>query len=110
MVQLKVINFQDAENAGRSWKILFTLIITQPLNFSAFSRDLLHERTFFNVLCMFFCTVDVVVVVVPTAFNVVKRLHQEYDIPDEAVWRNVQLCLVLILPTITRFSMLLFLL
>ena len=61
------------KNAGKSWKILFNLIIPQPLNFSAFSRALFHECTLFNFLCMFVAlfTVNVVVVVAPTAFDVV---------------------------------------
>ena len=33
------------KNAGKSWKILFTLIIPRALNFSAFSRDLLQRRS-----------------------------------------------------------------
>ena len=32
--------FKMLKNAGKSWKILFTLIIPRALNFSAFSRDL----------------------------------------------------------------------
>ena len=37
--------FKMLKNAGKSWKILFTLIIPRALNFSAFSRDLLQRRS-----------------------------------------------------------------
>ena len=65
--------FKMLKNAGKSWKILFTLIIPRALNFSAFSRDLFHECTLFSFLRMFVAlfTVNVVVVVAPTAFDVV---------------------------------------
>ena len=37
--------FKMMKNAGKSWKILFTLIIPRALNISAFSRDLLQGRS-----------------------------------------------------------------
>ena len=45
--------FKMLKNAGKSWKILFTLIIPRALNFSAFFRDLLQGRPrgFFFLVC-----------------------------------------------------------
>ena len=37
--------FKMLKNAGKSWKILFTLIIPRALNFSALPRDLLQGRS-----------------------------------------------------------------
>ena len=43
--------FKMLKNAGKNWKVLFTLIIPRALNFSAFSRDLLQGRSTPGLFC-----------------------------------------------------------
>ena len=64
--------FKMLKNAGKSWKILFTLIIPRALNFSAFSRDLPVQVRF-------------------TGFFVVRGLFKFFFVNKQLVFRDLVL-------------------
>ena len=69
--------FSYFQNTGKSWKILFTLIMPKPLNFQHFSEICFEFTSLYHKLFEFLCKfvvilhVSLVVVVVAAAFNVV---------------------------------------